>query len=94
MKLVADGLKTVFATDLVAQLLESLRIKLDHPSGLHADQVIVCAATGDDLEITLFVVEKNLFEYAGIMQVGQGSVNRRATDAMIDRLEFFHEHIG
>lgn len=69
VQLVRDRLKTVFPADLITKSAHVLAGELYYLSGGDTDEVIVGLPPGDDLEIRLLVIEENLLEDSGILEV-------------------------
>ncbi len=62
----------MLAADHVAQFSQLFAAEFDDLAGGHADEVIVGLASHDHVVVGLLVVEKNLLENAGILQMGTG----------------------
>ncbi len=82
MKLMRHRLVAMLATDLVAQFLELFGIKLDHFSGFDADEIIVRCSSSNHFEIALAIIEEDLLENAGILQVIERAVDRCPADTL------------
>ncbi len=84
----------MFFADLIPELFQFVAAEFDHLPGGDADQVIVRLPPRDHFVIALLIVEKNLLQDAGILQVAEGSVDGRAADLVSQSLQAVDELLG
>src|SRR5690606_31867148 len=94
MELVAEHVKAMLGTDLVAELLETIAGKLDDLAGFDADQVVVGLAADDHFVVALLIVEEDLLEDPRILQVRQRAVDRRPAGTVAKLLEVIDQFFG
>lgn len=94
MELVVDGIEAVLLGDFVAKFAEFFAVEFDDSAGGDADKVVVGAPTGDDFVVGSLVVEEDLFEDTGVLEVREGAVDRGAADAVAEFFQIIHQLLG